>query len=329
MEYSTHIENINKYFPDLDLLEFEEFNIFENEEFALDFIKFCTDFTNNARNKLNIELYFGVNFKYTFNASAKIKQNVAVIVLNRGLIEKLYSIIKTSMDLFLSDNIAKMTIGKDENSELKSLLFKSCISYIYYHELAHVIQILEIEKDSTYNLQEKYIENKSYDIKNHIYEFDADMFGAMFCAFEIVKFVMDKNYKINTILLFNSLTAILFTNANILIEFSGNEFDEIYLKSNSHPHPFIRIVKISEQILGNISNNVKIQKPFFESALQRATNMVSQISYSNGRTLDYAKFYNENSANIGNYISEIEDVNDNYQELTRFKTQAFYNSFLI
>lgn len=329
MEYSTHIENINKYFPDLDLLEFEEFNIFENEEFALDFIKFCTDFTNNARNKLNIELYFGVNFKYTFNASAKIKQNVAVIVLNRGLIEKLYSIIKTSMDLFLSENIAKMTIGKDENSELKSLLFKSCISYIYYHELAHVIQILEIEKDSTYNLQEKYIENKSYDIKNHIYEFDADMFGAMFCAFEIVKFVMDKNYKINTILLFNSLTAILFTNANILIEFSGNEFDEIYLKSNSHPHPFIRIVKISEQILGNISNNVKIQKPFFESALQRAANMVSQISYSNGRTLDYAKFYNENSANIGNYISEIEDVNDNYQELTRFKTQAFYNSFLI
>lgn len=328
LDYSTHIKKIQAHFPILDLLKSEEFDIFENKDFAIDIINSCVDSSNNCRKKLKIDLLFGVGFNNSFNGSAIIKNDIAAIVLNRGLIDQLYSLISTSLDLFFIENIAQMTLREEDKIKLNALLINCCVSYLYYHELAHVVQILKIYGDDYFNFQEKYSQNKSYDIKKHIYEIDADMFGSIFSAHQIINYVLEQDYKINPMVLYNTITVVLFTITNILIQFSENQFDEIYLKQNSHPHPFIRIVKISEQILGNISTNIKIQEPLFEAALQRAANMVGQVAYSKGRSLNYAEFYNENSTEIGNYINDIEKENSNYKGLIRYKSQDFYNNFI-
>ena len=55
--------------------------------------------------------------------------------------------------------------------------------------------------------------------------------------------------------------------------------------------------------------------------------MISQILYSNNRTLNYSEFYNENSEGIESYINKIETKNSLFKELTRFKSQEFYNKF--
>jgi len=143
-----------------------------------------------------------------------------------------------------------------------------------------------------------------------------------------MKKIMDKNHEFKTMILFNSLTALLFTTANIIIVYSGNMFNEIYYKNNSHPHPFIRIIKCNEQILGNISKNLNTPKEFFEAVLQRSTNMISQILYKNERTLDYVKFYRENSSRIEEYMNEIEETNNLYKELTRYKSKEFIDKFI-
>jgi len=83
-----------------------------------------------------------------------------------------------------------------------------------------------------------------------------------------MKEIMDENHQFKSILLFNSLTALLFTTANIIIEYSGSMFNEIYYKNNSHPHPFIRIIKCNEQILGNISENLNTPNEILEAILQ-------------------------------------------------------------
>ena len=139
----------------------------------------------------------------------------------------------------------------------------------------------------------------------------------------IIKF----SSKFNSITLFISLTILLFTTANIIVEFDAvNSFKKIYFKQSKHPHPFIRIVKCNEQILSFISKNLTISNPFCEAVLQRAGTMVSQILYTDYQTLDYPKFYKENSAGIETYIDEIEDANESYRELTRFKSQKLFNT---
>jgi len=57
--------------------------------------------------------------------------------------------------------------------------------------------------------------------------------------------------------------------------------------------------------------------------------MISQILYTNKRTLDYGKFYNQNSNRIEEYIIEIEETNKLYKELTRFKSKEFIDKFFI
>lgn len=328
MKYSSHIKNIKSHFPELDLLKESEFNLFRNEEFAISCIETCINFCNNACESLNGNLNFGVIYNHSFNASAIVKGNQAVITFNLGLIEKLDSIISDSINLFMIEQVASISIDEIQKEELKQISYRCCISYLFYHELAHIIQLFGIKESNTCDFQERYSKEKLFDKKQHIYEFDADLFGSIISAVELMKKIMDENHQIKTVILFNSLTALLFTTANIIIEYSRNMFNEIYYKSNSHPHPFIRIIKCNEQILDNISKNLNTPKELFEAVLQRSTTMISQILYTDERTLDYEKFYNENSKGIEEYINEIEETNKLYKELTRFKSKEFLNKFI-
>ena len=327
MNYDNHILNIKSNFPGSDLIKESEFNDFENENFAKYCIDYCVKLTNNAASKLNCDLNFGIIYNKKINATAKINNKKAAITFNLGLIDKLGIIISDTIDLFMLENIASLSITKKQKETLKQISYDCCITYLFYHELAHVIQLLDIKESKLLNLQETYQKHKSYELKKHIYEFDADLFGAMFSGVELMKNVMNENFQFNTVILFNSLSALLFTIANLIIEFSGNQFNKIYYKENSHPHPFVRIIKINEQILGVISKNSKISEPFYLSILQRSTTMINQILYSNNRTLNYSEFYNENSEGIESYINKIETKNSLFKELTRFKSQEFYNKF--
>jgi hypothetical protein len=328
LEYSSHFKNIKSHFPELDLLKESEFNLFGNEEFAISCIDTCINLCNNACDSLDRSLNFGVIYNHTFNASAIVKGNQAVITFNLGLIEKMDTIISDSINLFMSEQVASISINEIQKEELKQISYKCCISYLFHHELAHIIQLFGIKESNSYDFQEQYSKEILFDIRQHIYEFDADLFGSMISTIELMKKIMDKNHQFNIVTLFNSLTALLFTTANIIIEYSRNMFNEIYYKSNSHPHPFIRIIKCNEQILGNISKNLNTPKELFEVVLQRSTTMISQILYTDERTLDYAKFYNENSNKIEEYIDEIEETNKLYKELTRFKTKEFLDKFI-
>ena len=100
MNYSTHIKNAKIHFPNLDILKESEFDLFENKDFALSCLDTCINLCNNACIKLKISLNFVVIFNHTFNASAKVKNQQAVITFNLGLIEKLESIISDSINLF-------------------------------------------------------------------------------------------------------------------------------------------------------------------------------------------------------------------------------------
>ncbi|MBQ0735716.1 hypothetical protein [Aquimarina celericrescens] len=327
MNYNTHIQNLKTNFSNLDLLKELDFEyFFNNEDFAKSCINICVDLCNKASEKLKINLNFGVLLNYKFNASVGVKEKKSYIIFNLGFINRWETIISDSVELFCRENIAKLTISDNEKNKLKSILNECCISYLFYHELAHILQLSDTKTNNTYDFQEQSSTNNLFDIKKHIYEIDADHFGSIMSTVRLLEKLMDSNNQLNPISLFNYLTALLFTTSNMIIEFSQKSFQEIYYKKNSHPHPLIRIMGCKEQILEIVSKNLQIQHPLLLSILERTGTMLSQIQYSNGRIVDYPKLHQEHFKEIETYNDEIEEENKLYKELVRFKSQDFFNN---
>lgn len=325
MNYNKHYNNIKSIFSELDLVRESEFDLFKNSVFAKEIIEFCIELSENASKKLDINLHFGVRYSHTFNACAKIRNNSAVIVFNLGLIDKLEAITSDSVELFMHENIAGFTIQNTSKDYLKGIARSCCITYLFYHELAHVLQLWEINSKEEFSLQEKYSGKEYFEIRNHIYEMDADHLGSAMSGHLLLEKIKNSDYQFEPVLLFNALTLLLFTIANTIIEFSGNQFQNIYYKENSHPHPFIRIAECNEQILHLISINLNVSAPFLIAALQRTGNMISQISYSDRRKVDYERLFSQNQEEISNYTDEIENIDKNYKELIRHKAQEIFD----
>lgn len=325
MNYSQHKDSAIFLFPELDLVKEDEFHLFKNEKFATQCINLCIDLCNNVSKKLKINLNLGIKYDHTFNAKALVKNKQGVIVLNLGLIENLESIVSNSIEIFSKENISKLTISDAESEEMKILFADLCFSYIFYHELAHILQMFNISPEGNYNFQEKYSEINNFNIKNHIYEFDADLFGISMSTIKLFVYLNNKSYPINPILFFNSLTALLFSFTNIVILFSNNQFNSIYFKNNSHPHPIIRIIKCNNQILSLTSINYKIREEILLAILQRTISMIDQINYNDNGQINYSNLMNENLLEIEKYINEIEIINESYSELIRFKSQEIFN----
>lgn len=328
MKYTDHIKSISEISPELDLLKESEFHLFKNEIFAISSTNYCIELANHVSDKLGINLYFSIEFNQTFNAKAIVKDKFGIILFNLGLIEKLESIISQSIDIFSTENIAQLTVSTNEKPELKNLFIKLCLTYLFYHEFAHVLQLSNSTSFKTYNFQEKYSDNKSFKIKNHIYELDADHFGVSMSTITLLEYIRRANNTVNTMLLFNLLTALLFSISNIIIEFSENKFETIYYKKYSHPHPLIRIMECNEQILFLVSNNLVINKEFFIVVLQRTITMIDQLYYKSKGHINLSKLVDNNINEIDFYDKEIEVLNESYKELVRFKIESILKYLL-
>ena len=127
MTYSENIKFIKTNFPQLDLLTETEFHLFKNESFALECIDSCIKLCNTASQNLEISVNFAVEYNYTFNAKAIVKDNNGIILLNLGLIERLEIIVSDSIEVFYLENISKLTFSQIDKLEIKNLFSNLCI----------------------------------------------------------------------------------------------------------------------------------------------------------------------------------------------------------
>ena len=329
MNYLLHREAVIQSFPELKLhlLNYSEFEDFSNFEFASECVQYCIDFCNEASQRLNIKVNFGIVYNHAFNATAYVQNNNAAITFNFGLIEKLENIISETLEIFFSENIASLTVNNNEKKGLKKLIERNCIAYLFYHELAHVLQTIYKKSRNKISFQEQYPAKDEFCLKSHHYEIDADYFGALMSIYLLMQ-ELEKNSQINNVKLFNYLTALIFSISNIIIIFSNNDFRELYYWQHKHPHPFIRIIICLEQMISFVAGNYHIQNQLLETVLQRNSQMISQLKYSREFNVNYSKIFVDNSVKIENYINEIEVLNHSYEELTRFKSQEIFNKLL-
>lgn len=331
MTYSEHIQEIKKR-TNTALVKEDEFEYeFKNTEFAKSVIDFCIEETNVVREKYEqFNLCFGIRYCNEVNAIAKI-ENGSIILFNHKLINELEEIIRNRIKIYSQDSFTAISNIPLSEDELFSMYTKICTAYLFYHELAHIFQ-LNLKKESyQISFTEQYTYKIPFNIKNHIYELDADLFGISFGFAFFLKYKIDNHRINNPMMQLHLLTLFIGIIGSIFISFSRRNLEEIYLKENSHPNQILRISSCIEQILFCFSTNVKFNtntgagSPFSEIIIQRAYSMLDLI-YQDLSTRKFSEIVRENFEKFEKYNDEIEKLYDNFPELTRYNSEKIYKT---
>jgi hypothetical protein len=174
------------------------------------------------------------------NASAySNRHGYNIIAINAVTIITLYNFFNDKTDVFNCKALAEFKV-LHQTLDLNRLLFDLCTQFIFFHELAHLIQKphLNMWFDETYN------NSSSYSLEHHLYEYDADIYAANNVVFLIIEYwktqVKVPRSQENLYLLLTTGLAGIFSYLVYLME----SYQDIYYKSSKHPHLMVRICYI-------------------------------------------------------------------------------------
>lgn len=327
MTYNEHLEEIRKR-TNIALVKEVDFETeFTNPKFAKNVLNICIEEANIVREKYKLDLCFGIRFYDEINASASIK-NGNTILINHKLINELENVINNSIRIYFQDEFTKISNIPLNEEELFPMYTKLCATYLFYHELAHIFQLNKAKNHGQFSFTEQYEYKSDFQIKNHIYELDADLLGILFSTAFFLGYPFQSKHLNNPTIQFHLLTLYIGLMGSIFIIFSNKSLENIYFKENSHPHQIVRIYSCIEQIMFSFYNYVKYStdlgpnSPYSKSIILRAYSMLDlQHSVTMHKYSDIAE---KNIKKIDAYTNEIETLNDNYFELTRHNATEIY-----
>jgi hypothetical protein len=250
--------------------------------------------------------FFFYNNKTTVNASAIIKGGNTLISINIGTINKLKNAFLDNEDL--TEKIFGKPIQKlnevliEKNSSVMQFMYHSAIIFLINHEIAHLIQNNnELEK----NITETIGDIEEFNIENHIYEVDSDIFASMKITQDIHRVwkKFDKEYKTDRFLC--DLISLASAAIGIFKLFNLNAEKEIYFKEKSHPHVAIRFILIQENMVNYISHirNSKLSEDLKDTIISNSFSILDILNkfYKDPFFDDFSKICNQNSKEITEY----------------------------
>ncbi|GIQ60538.1 hypothetical protein Flavo103_36740 [Flavobacterium collinsii] len=324
MNYNQNLLLIKTYFPEIDFISEDDFSLFDNEKFAKKVFNYLCECVDNINDKLKLNIHFAFRFNRTFNATAYSKDDVNIIMINHGLINQIEPIIEKSLEVFLKEGFT-VSSGFPINKDILTELFIYLISsYLFYHELGHIIQFNFSNKENVATFNEEYSSSETYREKNHVYEVDADLFGVSLGSFLILQYMEDNNIKVNLAILFNLVTLYVLIVANIFISFSGKA-TTIYYYKGDYPHPIIRTRFCIDQILHITNENIELGEEYVNMIDRRCLSLLNQMLQDGILELDYMTILDDNLDQIIEYMDTIDEKNNSYPELARYRAQQIYD----
>lgn len=326
MTYTEHLEEIRLRRNNALVKEDEFENEFSNPNFAKEVLKICLEETNNYRTKYQSNLCFGIKYSKNINATAD-SQNI--IFFNHGLINEMEKIIRDRIQFYNSDSLTLISNIPITEDELFKIFTKVSTTYLFYHELAHIIQNQGVPFNSMFTFSEVHDRKKPYNEKRHLYEFDADLFGILFGTAYYLGFMIENKQIHNPAIQLHTLTLYIGIIASLFLSFSGKKIIDVYYKENLYPSEIIRIFTCVEQILYMFSDIAKYSStlepgsPFTNVVIERAYSMLD-ILYKDFSKIKYSEIVKTCFEEISKYKDEIETLSDTRPELTRRRATEIY-----
>ena len=308
----------------------EIFNYFETplESLCNDLFLYYKKLIENNSDLYNIDPnFFFYKNNTTVNASAYIKEKNTLISINIGTINKLKNTFLDNEELtekIFGESIQKLNkILVEKNSSVMEFMYHSAIIFLINHEIGHLIQNNEeLEK----NFNESFEDTEEFNVENHIYEVDSDMFASMKLTQDIHQAwrKFENEYKTDEFLC--ELISLATSAIGIFKLFNLNAQKEIYYKEKSHPHVAIRYILIQENIVNYISHirGSKISDEYKNSMMSNSLIIIDILNKFHNDSFfdDFTKICNQNSEDITEYgMSLINEITKN-ERCAYFKMKA-------
>ena len=259
----------------------------------------------------------------TVNASAYIKDKNTLISINIGTINQLKNTFLDNEEIIekiFGETIQKLNkIFIKKNTSIMEYMYYSAIIFLINHEIGHLIQNNgELEKKFDESIQY----SEEFNIENHIYEVDSDIFASMKLTQDIYETWQgfDDEYKVDRFLC--DLISLATSAIGIFKLFNLNAEKEMYYKEKSHPHVAIRYILIHENIVNYISyiRGSKISDEFKDSMMANSFSIINSLNkfYKDSFFNNFKKLCIQNEEGITKYGTFL------INEITKNERCAYY-----
>lgn len=199
------------------------------------------------------DCYFFFANNFSINAKACRHSNFNLISINSGLVVWL---IKNIIENEKLEEYYKKKYGifqKIQFYSFEELAFQMNLLFTFYHEFAHILQQsdyleLGLEEESKSN----------FSLNRHALELDADTFSGVYIARHLIQYY-EKDFSEFGIEFLERITVILVSNLFFYLSSFSGANKNLYFKENSHPHPFIRVIRILLTIGKYLHDDYKIK----------------------------------------------------------------------
>ncbi len=302
----TTMEMITKFPHIQDVYDFDRSNA---RQFYNDFYQFCQENLSEKCNDYNITpAYFYFTTSPDFNALASSRN---IININMGVIESLAKFFMNNTSLTNYPILKKYIplnnyLIKEKQIDFNYLMFQSFNQWIYYHELAHLIQFSNEKQTKINDFREAYLlPDISFDLKSTIMEIDADLHGANSIVFHIIQFFnnLDEKFR-NEDTMFKLLSisiSAMFSYFMLLTE----DLKEFYIKKYDHPHPFVRITYIFTTLIDCFERNHNFKINFSSREIIKESMGISDAFFNRNYESQYLAILKDNHVSISIYIKEM------------------------
>ena len=189
----------------------------------------------------------------TVNAGASKHGEYFLVGINYGVLYNLFSFFHSKSEIFKQPEFSEYSkLFKDFNLKPQDFLTVIAFQFIFFHEIAHLVQLKSTEDFSFNENSPEYIESENV-FSRHVHEFDADWFGSCKSMLASLKLLEDRaTFPIDGVI--KQVTTLVITSiASYFIESSTNK--PLYFEELKHPHNFIRFLYITEFILLLVIHN--------------------------------------------------------------------------
>ncbi|MEG6522447.1 hypothetical protein [Desulfotomaculum sp. 1211_IL3151] len=216
-------------------------------------------------------------------------------------------------------------LEEDTDFDYSKFILDCSIKFTFNHEFEHILQLnSDLYNRDNYLLHEN-LEMTGFDIKKHVWEFDADRMA----SFEVLKYVFSvykklkaKNDEKLKCLLFVGCASMIITKSLFYFgvinqlepKYSINKKD-FYIKENSHPHPLVRCLNIIEYYFDNITEDFPRLKIEFQELLDNTIAIIKLYFDSLIPNQDIASHF------LSDLEMYLDDINQYNQELYDFAIQ--------
>ena len=317
----NHLRNLEEL--DQNALILNGYDYTHNDPYgeAEAYFQFCQTNLSEHQQNWNVQpARFFIRDVASINALAALRHNYYVIGVNKGTVIRTHFFFDSIRQVLKqADFSAYAELEAHLPDDIARLMYQTCLQWVYYHELAHLIQYSQLDNapcaeqaQQELEMEESYSDNPTndpYDQEKHLKEFDADLHGGYFIVLQLIGYwkQLSENRR-NTA----NLTLLLSAGASAIFSYfilMMQRYPDIYYLASDHPHPLVRVLYIIDQFLKVTAKELSPEIAPEATTILTKTFQLSESLYLHYSGVNYVKafadiFKNEKE-NIEQYVNDV------------------------